>query len=213
MNSHAVIVWLAILWLAAGGLWWVIARIRARRRELDRGPRAQLEMARAALARSDATEAARTAADVARVARTAATRNEALTALAWAALQQGYPERAKAALDGIRPSYAFDLHCYAAVESALGRPLRAIQALEAQRECGSLTCDGAKLLVDCHLRLHGIERSVLAALENRHILGAENCQRVLEAARVAGAGEAAERLASALREDSSSTPPAGIRAG
>jgi hypothetical protein len=131
-------------------------------------------------------------------AKTLTSRNRAFTILAWAALGQGHPERARAALDQVRPSHALDLYCLAAVEAARGRTAFAIQALEVARTFGTLTCDGAKLLVDCYARAYGIERAVLAALQNRRVLGAANCERVLAAARLAGADDAAATLAGAL---------------
>jgi hypothetical protein len=132
---------------------------------------------------------------------TSRTRNRALTTLAWAALGQGYPERAKAALDRIQPPHALDVYCLAAVESARGRVDFAIQALEHLQTSGGLNCDGAVLLVDCCARAHGIERAVLAALRNRHVLGTAKCVQVLNAARLAGADEAAAKLELVLRRD------------
>ncbi|HEV3191637.1 MAG TPA: hypothetical protein VGY54_14105 [Polyangiaceae bacterium] len=199
--------------LSVGGLLAGIVRWQMQRRDIDREALAQLATAHAELERSNPTAAARAASKAVAAARTSRTRNQALTTLAWAALGQGYPERAKAALDQIQPSHALDIHCLAAVECARGRTELAIQALEVAQAFGTLTCDGAKLLVDCYVHAHGIERAVLVALQNRKILGAANCEQVLAAARLAGANDAAARLASVLRKETPSLPVIGAHAG
>jgi hypothetical protein len=183
------------------------------RRDIDGEALAQLATARAELAGSNPTAAGRAASKAVAAAGTSRTRNQALTTLAWAALEQGYPERAKAALDQIQPSHALDVHCLAAVECARGKTEFAIQALEVAQAFGTLTCDGAKLLVDCHVRAHGIERAVLVALQNRKVLGAANCEQVLTAARLAGADDAAAKLAAVLRKETPSLPVVGAHAG
>jgi hypothetical protein len=184
----------------AGAIAAVIRRTREAR-AADGDALVHLAVAQAALTAGDDAAAARAASAAAAAAKTSTVRNRALTALAWAALGQGYAQRAKAALDGVRPPHAIDLHCLAAVEDALGRTEFAIQALEVARGFGGLTSDAAKLLVDCHLRQHGMEGAVLAALQNRKTLGAESCQQVVAAARFVGANEAAARLASVLRSE------------
>jgi hypothetical protein len=187
--------------LAVGGAMAAALRWRNKRRDLDRPSLADLATAHQRLEECDYASAASAALKAAAGARTSSTRNEALTALAWAALRQGYSERAKAALDRIDPSHAVDMCCLAAVESARGNPDRAIGALEVARTAGSLTCDGAKLLVDCCASRCGIERAVLAALQTRDALGAENCNMVVKAACDAGAYAAAATLAAAIGSD------------
>jgi hypothetical protein len=76
-----------------------------------------------------------------------------------------------------------------------------IEALELARSAGTLTCDAAKRLVDRYALECGIDRAVMAALQNRDLLGVENCERVVKAARDEGAHAAAATLASALRSD------------
>jgi tetratricopeptide (TPR) repeat protein len=185
--------------LAVGGATAATLRWRREREALDQQAVAELEAARARLAQEDHTEAAAAASRAAKSARTPRTRNAALTTLAWAALGQGYPERAKAALDEIVPAHAIDLYSLAAVDAARGRPEQAIEALEVARTARTLTCDGAKLFVDCCARLHGVERAVTAALQTIDLLGVENCKVVAKAAADAGAHRAAANLTSAIR--------------
>jgi len=199
--------------LGLGGLLAGIVRWRMQQRDVDREALAHLATARAELDGSNPTAAGWAASKAVAAARTSRTRNQALTTLAWAALGQGYPERAKAALDQIQPSHALDIHCLAAVECARGRTEFAIQTLEVARAFGTLTCDGAKLLVDCYVHAHGIERAVLVALQNRKVLGAANCEQVLAAARLAGAHDAAAKLAAVLRKETPSLPVIGAHAG
>jgi hypothetical protein len=190
-----------------------IGRWRRERHDADAEALDQLATARAELDGSNPTAAGWAASKAVAAAGTSRTRNQALTTLAWAALGQGYPERAKAALDRIQPSYDLDVYCLAAVECARGRTELAIQALEVARSFGTLTCDGAKLLVDCYVRTRGIEHAVVAALENRKVLGAANCEEVLTAARLAGAHDAAAKLASVLRNETPALPVIGAPAG
>jgi hypothetical protein len=185
--------------LAVGGATAATLRWRREREGLDQQGVAELEAARTRLGQEDCAGAAAAASRAVTSARTPRTRNAALTTLAWAALGQGYPERAKAALDEIVPSYAIDLYCLAAVESARGRLEQAIAALEIARTARILTCDGAKLFVDCCARLHGVDRAVTAALQTIDVLGVENCKVVAKAAADAGAQGAAATLASAIR--------------
>ncbi len=199
--------------LGGSGLWAVIVRWRTGRRDLDQEALAQLATARSALDVSNPTAAGWAASKAVAAAGTTRTRNRALNMLAWAALEQGYPERAKAALDRIKPSYELDVHCFAAVECARGRTAIAIQALEVARTFGTLSCEGAKLLVDCCLRAHGMDRAIHAALQNRKVLGVANCEKVLAAARLAGANEAASMLAAVLRNDGAPVGAIGARAG
>jgi hypothetical protein len=188
--------------LVVGGVAAAVARWGLARPPVEDDALAQLAVACAELERSNLPAAALAASKAAAAARTSSTRNRALTCMAWAALGQGHPDQAKAALESVQPPYHVDLHCLAAVEHACGQSRIAIRALEVARDLGSLTCDGAKLLVDCYLRAHGMDRAVLSALQNRRVLGSANCEHVLSAARSAGAERAAAELASVLREDS-----------
>jgi hypothetical protein len=185
--------------LAVGGAAAATLRWRSEREGLDQQAVAELQSARTRLAQEDYAGAAAAASRAAKSARTPRTRNTALRTLAWAALGQGYPETAKAALDGIVPSHAIDLYCLAAVESARGRLEQAIEALEVARTARTLTCDGAKLFVDCCARLRGVDHAVTAALQTIDVLGVENCEVVAKAAADAGAHVAAATLASAIR--------------
>jgi hypothetical protein len=198
--------------LGLGGVLAAVVRWRMEGYEADVEALAQLAIARAEL-ESNPTAAGWAASKAAAAAGTAQTRNRALVTLAWAALGQGYPERAKAALDRIRPAYALDLYCLAAVEHTRGQTDLAIKSLEVARTFGALTSDGAKLLVDCYLSAEGIERAVLAAFQNRKVLGPANCEQVLTAARLAGANDAAAKLESVLRNESPAFAVAGARAG
>src|SRR5260370_32913826 len=105
------------------------------------------------------------------------------------------------------------MHCLAAVEGARGRTEFAIQTLEVARAFGTLTCDGAKLLVDCYVHAHGIERAVLVALQNRKVLGAANCEQVLAAARLAGAHGAGAEAAGGRSTETPPRPLVRARAG
>jgi hypothetical protein len=185
--------------LALGGATSATLRWRREREALDHLAVAELAEARTRLGQEDHAGAAAVASRAAKSARTPRTRNAALTTMAWAALGQGYPERAKAALDAIAPSHAIDLYCLAAVESARGRLEQAIEALELAHTARTLTSDGAKLFVDCSARLHGVERAVTAALRTIDVLGVENCKVVAKAAADAGAHGAAATLACAIR--------------
>jgi|HubBroStandDraft_6_1064221.scaffolds.fasta_scaffold74705_3 hypothetical protein len=185
--------------LAVGSVTAAILRWRGEREGLDQPAVAELEAARTRLGKEDYAGAAAAASRSAKSARTPRTRNAALITLAWAALEQGYPARAKAALDGIVPSHAIDLYCLAAVEAARGRLEQAIEALEVARTARILTCDGAKLFVDCCARLHGVDHAVTAALQTIDVLGIENCKVVAKAAADAGAHFSAATLAAAIR--------------
>jgi hypothetical protein len=181
--------------LVAGTIRW-----RRQREADDAEAVAQLAIACAELQAGNPAAAGRAASKSVKAAATSRTRNRALSTLAWAALDQGYPEAAKAALDEVPPQ-ALDVYCLAAVEAARGRPQVAIQALEVTGTAAHLTCDAAKLLVDCYLQAFGIERAVAIALKARKALGPENCELVVNAARLAGAHAAAATLATALREE------------
>jgi hypothetical protein len=198
--------------LGFGGLLAAVVRWRMEGYDADIEALAQLAIARAEL-ESNPTAAGWAASKAVAAAGTAQTRNRALVTLAWAALGQGYPERAKAALDRIRPAYALDLYCLAAVEHTRGQTDLAIKSLEVARTFGALTSDGAKLLVDCYLSAEGIERAVLAAFQNRKVLGPANCEQVLTAARLAGANDVAAKLESVLRNESPALAVARARAG
>jgi hypothetical protein len=195
-----------------GGLVAAIIRRQRERHDVDGAALAQLALAYAELDGANPAAAAFAASKAVTLAGTWRTRNRALTTLAWAALGQGYPERAKAALDDVQPSYDLDVYCLAAVECARGKPELAIQALEIARGFGTLTCDGAKMLVDCHVRLYGIERALLVAQQNRKVLGLANCEQVVAVARLAGAHDAAARLASLLVKETPALPAIGARA-
>jgi hypothetical protein len=197
------VAWMRLVGLAAlvaGGVVAGVVRWRVDH-PLDEEALSHLASALVELDRGDPSAAAREAAKAAAAAATARTRNRALTALAWAALGQGYPERAKAALDQVQPQHALDLQCLAAVEAARGRDEFAIQALDVARASRSLDREGAKRFVDCHLRAHGMETAVRAALQVRTTLGREDCEKVVSAARQAGAHAAAATLAATLRDE------------
>jgi hypothetical protein len=188
--------------LTVGGFLAGAIRRHRQREAADGEALAQLATASTELERGNPTAAASAASQAVGAAATSRTRNRALITLAWAALGQGYPERAKAVLDRVAPPHALDVYCLAAVEAARGRTELAIQALEVARTAGALNCDAAKLLVECHLRAFGIERAVLMALRTRQALGRENCQLVINAARLAGAHAEAAKLAAVLRDGS-----------
>jgi hypothetical protein len=225
VSAALVVAILALAALAAASLGWAALRLpgfallavglvtggtlrwRNERRELDREATTELASARERLVQGDYAGAVAAASKSTTLAATARTRNAALTTLAWAALAQDYPERARAALDRIEPSHALDVYCLAAVESARGKPELAIEALEVARTAGTLTCEGAKLLVDCYAQRCGIERAVVAALQTCKMLGVENCKTVAKAAYDAGAHAAAATLTAALRSD---VPPLRI---
>jgi len=166
-------------------------------RHRDESGLAKLHMANELLQQGNHAEAARAAADAETHAKAPRTRNAARTTLAWAALGQGYVERARAALDRVDPPHALDLYCYAAVQAAAGNPELAIQALELARGARSLTCDGAKLLIDLYAMQNRIDCAVSVALQSREVLGVDNCRIVLRAASQAGMLVPAAALAAA----------------
>jgi hypothetical protein len=213
VRGGATLYVLGLVSLGVGGVVAAIARWRWEPHDVDAEALIQLALASAALENADPAAAAYAASKAVASAGTSRTRNRALTTLAWAALGQGYPERAKVVLDSIQPCHELDVSCLAAVECARGNTELAIQALELARTLGSLTCDGAKLLVDCHLRANGIERAVLSAMQNWRVLGTANCEQVLEAARLAGATRAAASLAALIRKETAALPPVGAPAG
>jgi len=198
--------------LAVGGV--VAATLRSRRstvgHELDLQAAAELKTAQLLIEQGDHAAAAKAASSAVARATSSRTRNAALTTLAWAALGQGYGERANAALEQIEPRHALDLYCFAAVQSAIGKPEKAIEALELARSARSLTCDGAKMLVDLYVRQVGMDRAVVAALQSRQLLGAANCRLVIKAACEAGAFGPATTLATALFGSTSAPEDAAL---
>ncbi len=159
---------------------------------------AELKAARELLEQGKHGEAARAASAAEEHAKTSRTRNAALTTLAWADLGQGYVQRAKAALERVDPPHMIDLYCYAATQAADGKTELAIQALEVARGARSLGCEGLKLLIDLYARQNRIDCAVVVALQSRGLLGVDNCQTVLRAAREAGAATTIAGLAEAL---------------
>jgi hypothetical protein len=167
----------------------------------------ELGLARGRLERGEDGAAWQMATDLARHAKSRRVRNGALTTVAWAALKEHRPERAKEALDHIRPEGEVDLYCFAAVEDALGKRTLAIQALELEV---SPSCESAKLLVDLCASQDRFDRAVLAAMARRDALGIENCRRVAQAALEAWALQPAATLASALFEQTGAPEDAAV---
>jgi hypothetical protein len=166
---------------------------------------AKLRVSQALLAKGDMAGAQRLATDLSASATVLRVRNAALTTVAWAALGEGHLDRAKEALDHIQPQHHIDLHCFAAVEDALGKSRIAIQALELDT---NLSCSGSQLLVDLYAREGNFERAVGAAITHRHALGVENCRLVVEAAFGAWALKPAASLAAVLFMETGATPDA-----
>jgi hypothetical protein len=191
--------------VALGWIGWM----KSRRAGSDARDIAALASARAQLEQGDPSAAAHIASDLAARARTSRMRNAALTTLAWAGLREGYLERAKSALDRVEPRHALDLYCFAAVQSAHGNCELAIRALDLAHNAGTLCCGGAKLLVDLHVRQDHMDRAVVATLENRKVLGVDNCRLVVKGACDAGEYGAAATLASALFEATCAPEDAG----
>jgi hypothetical protein len=159
---------------------------------------ADLAAAAGLLGRGDHAAAERAASDIVGRARRSKDRNSALTILAWAALGERRLERARWALDQVEPRHSLDLHCFAALQAETGKPELAIQALELAQSTRNLCCGGAKLLIDLYLRQDRLLRAFASALENRRVLGVDNCRMVVKAACDAGEYAAAAALASAL---------------
>jgi hypothetical protein len=192
-SLHAAVALLSVAIALSAWVKWTRAR-----HEQDRPAVAKLEGARQMLAEGDSFAAIQAASAAAAQAKTRRTRNASLTTLAWAALAQGHGRRAKAALDEIHPRYEIDLHCSAAVDSVNGSPDSAIRALDIARTAGILNREGAKLLVDLYARKHGLDRAVMAAVQNQQVLGAEDCRIVVKAACDAGEYGPAAILASTV---------------
>jgi len=188
--------WRNPLRAAIGWIGWTTSR----RAGSDARDVAALASARARLDQGDPATAAQIASDVAARARTARMRNAALTVLAWAGLAEGDHERARSALARVEPRHALDLYCYAAVQSACGHHEMAIRALELAHNARTLCCEGAKLLVDLHVRQDRMERAVVSARENRKVLGLDNCRQVVKGACDAGAYGPAATFAAELFE-------------
>lgn len=176
---------------------WVRAIRVAEERETTK-----LRVSQALLAKGDTAGAQRVAIDLSANATVLRVRNAALTTVAWAALGEGHLDRAKEALDHIQPQHHIDLHCFAAVEDALGKSRIAIQALELD---ANLSCSGAQLLVDLYARDGNFDRAIAAAIAHRHALGVENCRLVVEAAFGAWALQPAASLAAVLFMETGAT--------
>jgi len=159
---------------------------------------ARLSAAETLLSQDDCHEARRLASHVAACATSSALCNRAHILLAWVALGQGRPRRAKEELDRIDPPHEIDVYTFAAVEAALGRTVLAIRALEMLIPNGALGCEGAKLLIELYARTGHFDRAVTIAIAYRQVLGARDCWLVVGAAEEAGALQPARQLASHL---------------
>jgi hypothetical protein len=167
---------------------------------------AELAMARAYLQKGEETAAGRISLDLAGRARARRVRNGALATVAWVALKEGHPERAKEALEHIQPGNQIDLYCFAIVERALGKTWLAIEALELEP---APSCESAMFLVDLYVLQKRFDRAVAAAAARRQVLGVENCRKVRKAAVDAWELDAAARIAVPLLDDTGSLEDAG----
>jgi len=157
----------------------------------------QLVRARRLLESGEVEQARRLATRIGVRARTKTTANAAWELVAWAELGLGLPERAYGSLGRVQPASEIDDYVLAAVTAALGRTRQAIGLLERslQREPRA---GAVKLLIDLHVRCGAYDRACEAARAWLHVLERKDAARVIEAARLAGASEAADRLAREL---------------
>lgn len=183
---------------ALGEIASIFRRLFGFRPKPDARDSTELAAAASLLGAGEPAEAARIATNVAERTKLSETRSAALTTLAWACLGLGELDRARRALERVAPHDALDLYCFAALQSASGNPDLAINALELARSARTLGCGGAKLLVDLYAARFGLVRAVASALENRDVLGVENCRVVVKASSDAGEFSAAAALASVL---------------
>lgn len=180
---------------------WLDGLLDTARRQMD-----ELAVCRAHLEHGEEAAARRMSMDLAERAKLSRVRNGALTTVAWAALKEGKPERAKEALDHIRPEHQLDLYCFAAVEDALGKRKLAIEALELE---ASPNRASAMFLVDLYAIQGRYDRAVTAALARRKVLGVDDCRKIVDAAIGAWALPPAVSLAGALFQETSAPEDAG----
>jgi hypothetical protein len=180
---------------------WLDGLLDTARRQMG-----ELAVCRAHLQQGEDAAARRMFLDLAERAKVSRVRNGALTMAAWAALKEGQPERAKEALDHIRPEHQIDLYCFAAVEDALGKPKLAIEALELEV---SPNCEAAMFLVDLYVLQGRFDRAVMAATARRKVLGIDNCRKIVDAAIGAWALPPAASLAGTLFQETGAPEDAG----
>jgi hypothetical protein len=171
-----------------------------------RRQRGELAVCQAHLQQGEGAAVRRMSMDLAERARVSSVRNGALTMVAWAALKEGLPERAKEALDHIRPEHQIDLYCFAVVEDALGKSKLAIEALELEVTPNR---EAAMFLVDLYAVQGRYDRAVMAAMARRRVLGVDNCRKIVDAAIDAWALPPAATLAEALFQETGAPEDAG----
>jgi Zn-dependent protease len=187
---------LGALFLAAGvssGWHWA----QSHRRQLKARAESRLNAANVLLAGRNYPEAWDAAKDVATSACTSQLRNAALTTLAWVALGEQEPERAREILRHVLPAGAVDPYTLAAVESASGHSDRAIAAIDRARHTTPLGRDAVRLLVDLHASSGDYPQVAAIAHEFSRVLGLHDVRRVVRALEQAGKPELAASLTTA----------------
>jgi|HubBroStandDraft_1064217.scaffolds.fasta_scaffold26424_3 hypothetical protein len=192
---------LGALILAAGvSSGWRCARTHEWR--LEARAKSQLRAANSHLARHSYQEAWDAAKGVATCASAPPLRNAALTTLAWVALGEQEPERAREILRHVLPADAIDPYTLAAVESASGHADRAIATMDRARRTTPLRRDAVRLLVDLHASSGNYQQVAAIAHEFSRVLGPHDVRRVVSGLENAEKPE----LAAALAEAASSLP-------
>jgi hypothetical protein len=185
---------LGALFLAAGvasGWRWA----EAHKRRLQAHAERRLRVANTLLAGHSHREAWDAAKDVAASACTRALRNAALTTLAWVALGEQRPRRAREVLRHVLPAAAVDPYTLAAVESASGHPDRAIATIDRARHTTPLGRDAVRLLVELHANAGNYSQVAAIAREFSRVLGVHDVLLVVRALESAGKSELAASLA------------------
>jgi Zn-dependent protease len=187
---------LGALILAAGvssGWRWA----QAHERRLQAQAKSQLRAANSLLEGHSYQEAWDAAKDAATSACTPQLRNAALTTLAWVALGEQEPERARDILRHVLPPEAVDPYTLAAVESASGHADRAITTIDRARHTTPLGRDAVRLLVELHATSGNYPQVAAIAHEFSRVLGPHDVLRVVHALESAGKPELAASLAEA----------------
>ena len=163
-----------------------------------RGLEGELVRARSAMAAGEAEEVLRIGTDVVARARTSVVRNGGLLAIAWAEATRGKAILARQTLERLERGTPVDPYFLAAVEDALGSPVRARAILEAARQQGAKSADSTKLLIDLWARDGDMDRATQLATEDADMLGPIDARAVFSAALQSGAHHPAAELAARL---------------
>jgi Zn-dependent protease len=172
----------------------------------------RLTRSRLLLRQGKADGALELANSVTALARSNVTSNEAWHLVAWAELELGLGQEARASLQRVVPSYAVDSYCLAATEAALGSSRRAVSVLEGARAEGPLGVGATKLLIDSYARLGLWPRACAVTKEAFGLLDPADIRCVVQVAFVENAIVAATELAAGLFQLTCSVEDAALHA-